>query len=319
MDGDRPEQESVKDELADLMQSQTASADRSAAPIVVLGAGSVGTQLAQTIASKGHNTILVEIEPDLLDEVKAALAEGMDKEIRRWGMTESEKRAILARITIEHTLAAAAGSRIILEAIPESLELKQKLFLELDKVAGPDAIFITNTSILSLTEIANVLPRPRQLKMVGLHFLRPVPHIPMVEIVRGLKTSDETFERIKTFARSLGKTPIEVFEYPGYVTTRIILPFLNEAMHVLMEGVASAEDIDTAMRLGFNLQTGPLAMADQFGLDEVLQRLNVLFHELGDLKYRPCPILKKYVRAGRLGVKAGRGFFDYRTTQELEA
>ncbi|MFC1480958.1 3-hydroxyacyl-CoA dehydrogenase family protein [Candidatus Neomarinimicrobiota bacterium] len=319
MDGNRPKQESVKDELADLMRSQAIPEDRASAPIAIMGAGSVGTQLAQTIASKGHNTILVEINRDLLDDVKAALEEGMNKEIRRWGMTESEKRAIMARITIEHSLEAVTNSQFILEAIPESLELKQNLFRDLDKIAAPDAIFITNTSILSLTEIASILPRPRQQRMLGLHFLRPVPRVPMVEIVRGLKTSDETFEMVKAFARSLDKTPVEVFEYPGYVTTRIILPFLNEAMHVLMEGVASAEDIDTAMRLGFNLPTGPLSMADQFGLDEVLNRLNVLFHELGDLKYRPCPILKKYVRAGRLGVKTGRGFFDYREVDGAES
>ena len=319
MDENRPERESVKDELADLMQAQTVPEDRGSAPIAIIGAGSVGTQLAQTIASKGHNTVLVEINRDLLDDVKTTLDEGMNKEIRRWGMTESEKRAITARITIEHSLEAITNSQFILEAIPESLELKQKLYLELDKSAAPDAILITNTSILSLTEIASVLPRARQQRMAGLHFLRPVPHVPMVEIVRGLKTSDDTFDKVKAFARSIDKTPVEVFEYPGYVTTRIILPFLNEAMHVLMEGVASAEDIDTAMRLGFNLPTGPLSMADQFGLDEVLHRLEVLFHELGDLKYRPCPILKKYVRAGRLGVKTGRGFFDYSVEQGTES
>lgn len=312
MDGNKTERASVKDELSALIRSQPTPADRGTAPIAIIGAGSVGTQLAQTTASKGHNTILIELNRKLLAAVKSALEDGMNKEIRRWGMTESEKRAIIARITITHSLKACVNSRFILEAIPESLEQKQQLYLDLDKVAAPDAIFITNTSILSLTEIANVLPRERQQKMLGLHFLRPVPHVPMVEIVRGLKTSDETFELTKAFARSIDKTPIEVFEYPGYVTTRIILPFLNEAMHVLMEGVASAEDIDTAMRLGFNFAAGPLAMADQFGLDEVLQRLEVLFHELGDLKYRPCPLLKKYVRAGRLGVKAGRGFFDYR-------
>ncbi len=302
----------MKDELAPLLKERSAAGgDGMDVPVTVVGAGSVGTQLAQTIAGHGHDVLLVEINPDLVDGVRQALERNLDRDIRRWGLTESEKRAILARISISSDLEAAARSHFVLEAIPESLEAKQQLYSQLDAGCPPETIFISNTSILSLTEIAAVLPRHRQERVIGLHFLRPVPKVPLVEIVRGWRTSDDTFREVRDFARSLGKTPVEVFEYPGYVTTRIILPLLNEAMHVLMEGVASAEDIDTAMRLGFDFPLGPLAMTDQLGLDEVLNRLQVLFHELGDLKYRPCPILKKYVRAGRLGVKTGRGFFDY--------
>ncbi|MCK4577783.1 MAG: 3-hydroxybutyryl-CoA dehydrogenase [Candidatus Marinimicrobia bacterium] len=309
----------MKDELADLIKSKPESGKGELGlPIAIMGAGSVGTQLAQTVASNGHNTNLVEINPDLVESVQRELEANMDAEIKRWGMTEGEKRAILARIAVVTNLEAAAQSQFVLEAIPESLEAKQQLYLDLHEICPPETIFVTNTSILSLTEISSKLPRERQKNMIGLHFLRPVPDIPLVEIVRAVRTSDDTFEKVKEFAESLGKTPVEVFEYPGYITTRIILPFLNEAMCVLMEGVASAEDIDTAMKLGFNLPHGPLAMADQYGLDQVLTRLDVMFHELGDLKYRPCPTLKKMVRAGRLGVKTGRGFFDYRNNSEVE-
>ncbi|MBU1652704.1 3-hydroxybutyryl-CoA dehydrogenase, partial [bacterium] len=173
----------------------------------------------------------------------------------------------------------------------------------------PHSIFITNTSVLSITEIAEVTDRQEQ--VIGMHFMNPVPKTPVVEIVRGLKTSDKTFDSISKFAVQLKKTPIEVYEYPGYVTTRVILPMINEAMYVLMEGVASAEDIDKAIKLGYNMERGPLALADQMGLDEVKTWMESLFRELGDLKYRPCPLLRKKVRAGQLGRKSGHGFFYY--------
>ncbi|UCD37102.1 MAG: NAD-binding protein [Fidelibacterota bacterium] len=306
----------MKDELAKLVKEKPPEdRERLGTPVAIIGAGTNGTLMAQTIAAHGHDTLLVEVNPQLIGQVPKDLEANMDREIRRWGMTQSEKKSILGRIAISPSLEDARKSHFVMEAIPESLEAKQNLFLQLDRNCPWETIFLSNTSILSLTEIASVLPEHRQERVIGLHFLNPAPRIPLVEIVRGMKTSDATFGEVKDFAESLGKTAVEVFEYPGYVTTRIILPMLNEAMHVVMEGVATAEDIDTAMKLGFDLPMGPLALADQIGLDEVLNSLQVLFHELGDLKYRPCPILKKMVRAGNLGVKTGKGFFEYETEE----
>jgi 3-hydroxybutyryl-CoA dehydrogenase len=306
----------MKDELAKLIQEKPPEErEHLGTPLTIVGAGTHGTLMAQTFAARGHDTVLVEIDPQLIGQVPKDLERNMDREIRRWGMTKSEKKSIMGRISVSARPEDARQSHFIMEAIPDSLEAKQELFLKLDRICPWETIFMSNTSILSLTEIASVLPEHRQEKVIGLHFLNPAPRIPLVEIVRGLKTSDATFQEVKDFAESLGKTAVEVFEYPGYVTTRIILPMLNEAMHVLMEGVASAKDIDTAMKMGFDLPMGPLALADQIGLDEVLNSLQVLFHELGDLKYRPCPILKKMVRAGSLGVKTGKGFFEYETEE----
>jgi 3-hydroxybutyryl-CoA dehydrogenase len=306
----------MKDELAKLIQEKSPEErEHLGTPLTIVGAGTHGTLMAQTFAARGHDTVLVEIDPQLIGQVPKDLERNMDREIRRWGMTKSEKKSIMGRISVSARPEDARQSHFIMEAIPDSLEAKQELFLKLDRICPWETIFMSNTSILSLTEIASVLPEHRQEKVIGLHFLNPAPRIPLVEIVRGLKTSDATFQEVKDFAESLGKTAVEVFEYPGYVTTRIILPMLNEAMHVLMEGVASAKDIDTAMKMGFDLPMGPLALADQIGLDEVLNSLQVLFHELGDLKYRPCPILKKMVRAGSLGVKTGKGFFEYETEE----
>jgi 3-hydroxybutyryl-CoA dehydrogenase len=186
---------------------------------------------------------------------------------------------------------------------------KAKLFSELDRACPPEDVLATNTSTLSVTEIAAHTGRPD--RVIGLHFLQPVTTVPLVEVVRGLATSEQTFRTSLELVRLLGKTGVEVFEYPGYLTTRVILPFLNEAMHVVMEGVATAEAVDTSMRLGYGLPVGPLALADRMGLDEVMRWMQHLFEELGDLKYRPCPLLRKMIRAGHLGVKSGKGFFDY--------
>jgi 3-hydroxybutyryl-CoA dehydrogenase len=202
-----------------------------------------------------------------------------------------------------------AVAQIVLEAVPEDLELKTAIFQQLDRACPPEGILATNSSTLSVTEIAARTRRPD--RIIGLHFLHPVPKVPLVEVVRGLSTSDATYKAALEFVRLVGKTGIEVFEYPGYVTTRVILPFLNEAMHVVMEGVASAEAVDTSMRLGFGLPIGPLALADRMGLDEVMRWMQYLFDELGDIKYRPCPMLRKMIRAGHLGVKTGKGFFEY--------
>ncbi len=275
----------------------------------VVGGGTMGQGLAQTISQHGIEVILMEKGQDALDQGMSELEEKLDHQISRWSLTESDKRAILTRIEGTIDMQKVEECDLLIEAIPEILEKKKELFQLLDEISPPETIFVTNTSTLSLTEIATVTKREDQI--IGMHFLNPVPRIPLVEIVRGLKTSDHTFHFVKRFAEMLDKTAVEVFEYPGYVTTRVILPLINEAMYVIMEGVASAEGVETAMRLGFQFEEGPLSLADKMGLDEVLFWMETLFRELGDQKYRPCPIIKKLVHAGRLGRKTGHGFFRY--------
>ncbi|MFC2088003.1 3-hydroxyacyl-CoA dehydrogenase family protein [Calditrichota bacterium] len=277
--------------------------------VTVIGAGTMGQGISQLVASKGIDVILIERYKELVKIAEHKLAETMDAEIARWTMTESEKKAILSRTTITSDINAAVYGDIVIEAVNEDLASKQNLFTKIDQICDKDTVFVTNTAALSITEIASVTER--QEKVIGMHFLNPVPKIPLVEIVRGLKTSDQTYDLIREFAEILDKTAVEVFEYPGYITTRVIVPMINEAMYILMEGVASAEHIDTAIRLGYNFSKGPLALADAIGLDALMKWMETLFRELGDAKYRPCPLLRKLVRAGHLGVKTGRGFFEY--------
>jgi 3-hydroxybutyryl-CoA dehydrogenase len=275
----------------------------------LVGGGTMGQGIAITCGAAGLDVLLYEKTPEQARASVEAIAESLERDIAKWRRTESEKKAILGRVRTVDEVDALEAAQFVIEAVYEDLDLKASIFQKLDLVCPPEDILATNTSSLSVTEIATRTKRPD--RVIGLHFLQPVPKVPLVEVVRGLSTSGETFQATMEFVRVLGKTGIEVFEYPGYVTTRVILPFLNEAMHVVMEGVATPEAVDTSMRLGYGLPVGPLALADRMGLDEVGRWMQYLFEELGDLKYRPCPLLRKMVRAGQLGVKSGKGFFEY--------
>jgi len=279
--------------------------------VFVVGAGVMGTGISETIASTGTEVTLIDKTTKLAEEGVKRISENMTREIERWGMTEAEKKATLSRIHPSGDLSLVNEADMVIEAIPDRLSLKRKLFDELDDLCPPETILVTNTSTLSISEIASVTKRPD--KIIGMHFLNPVTKVQIVEVVRGLNTSEETYQTIREFAQSINRRPILVHEYPGYVTTRIIVPLLNEAMHVLMEGISTAEDIDTAMKLGFGFNVGPLALADMMGLDEVMSWMENLISELSEHKYNPCPLLRKLVRAGHLGVKTGQGFFKYDT------
>jgi len=277
--------------------------------IVIIGAGVMGQGLAEAIATQGTEVTLIDKTTRLAERGIKGISESIDREIGKWGLTQSDKRAIQARITPSSDLSLADQAEIVLEAIPEDLNKKRDIFEKLDTICQPNALLITNTGTISVSEIAAVTERPE--KIIGMHFLNPVTKVPVVEIVKGYHTNDETFEKAVEFAHLLNKQYITVNEYPGYVTTRIIVPLLNEAMHVLMEGVATARDIDRAMKLGFGFNVGPLTLADMMGLDVVMSWMENLLDELSEHKYNPCPLLRKMVRAGHLGVKTGRGFFLY--------
>lgn len=277
--------------------------------IVVIGAGTMGQGIARAIAETGTEVVLNDLTEEILKKSLSFLSDSLDRDIEKWGITKSEKKAILSRVKGSTDVNVVKKARVVIEAIPESLEMKRDLFAQLDGLCPPETVFISNTSTLSISQLASATQRPD--RVIGMHFLTPVHKIPMVELVRGLKTSTETYKFTQDFAVKLNKTPIPVNEYPGYVTTRIIVPFLNEAMHVLMEGISSAEEIDNAMKLGFGFHMGPLALADLMGLDEVMAMMENLLKELSEHKYNPCPLLRKMVRAGHLGVKTRQGFFVY--------
>lgn len=275
----------------------------------IVGGGAMGKSIAEKVASNGIEVIVQEISDELADRARNELIASLDEELRKWGITAAEKKVVLTRVRFTSDPSLLGATDMVIETVTEDLETKKTVMRQLGEICPPDRIFITNTSTLSITEIAAASGRPD--RVVGMHFVSPVTRSAIVEVVRGIETSRATFETAIALARALDKTAIEVFEYPGYVATRGIIPLLNEAMYLVMEGVASAADVDLALKLAYEFKMGPLEYADRVGLDKVMGWMEHLFRELGDVKYRPCPLLRKLVRAGHLGRRTGRGFFVY--------
>ena len=277
--------------------------------IAVLGAGQMGNGIAHVFAQSGFDVTMIDISSDALAKGRSTIASNLDRQIKKGSLPAHEKDAILGRIQTATSTEAVSDASIVIEAVTENRDLKFKIFTDLDQRAKPGAILASNTSSISITDIAARTRRPEL--VVGMHFMNPVPVMQLVEVIRGLATSAETTQRVLELSKAVGKTPVEVQDYPGFVANRVLMPMINEAVYCLMEGVGSAEAIDTVMKLGMNHPMGPLALADLIGLDTCLAILEVLHDGLGDPKYRPCPLLKKYVAAGWLGRKSKRGFYAY--------
>jgi len=277
--------------------------------IAVVGAGTMGNGIAHVFALNGSQVRLVDIDAAQLERALATIRKNMDRQIKQGALTEADRDAALARITSSGSLAEVSDAELVVEAASERPDLKFAIFEELDRAAGDEAILATNTSSISITEIAARTRRPD--RVIGMHFMNPVPVMVLVEVIRGLATSEATTATVMELARALGKTPVEVNDYPGFVSNRVLMPMINEAVYCVMEGVAQPEAIDTVLKLGMNHPMGPLALADLIGLDVCLAILDVLHRGLGDDKYRPCPLLRKMVAAGRIGRKSGHGFYLY--------
>jgi 3-hydroxybutyryl-CoA dehydrogenase len=277
--------------------------------IAVVGAGQMGNGIAHVFAVQGFPVTMIDISADALARGRATIEKNLDRQVKKGTLDPGAKREALSRIALEERIDAVARADLVVEAASEQTELKFRLFADLDRLAPPHAILASNTSSISITSLGAQTRRPE--RVIGMHFMNPVPVMPLVEVIRGLATSDDTAAKVLALATMLGKTPVEVHDAPGFVSNRVLMPMINEAVFCLMEGVGTADAIDTVMKLGMNHPMGPLALADLIGLDTCLAILEVLHAQLGDDKYRPCPLLRKYVAAGWLGRKSGRGFHRY--------
>jgi len=277
--------------------------------VMVIGAGQMGSGIAQVCAQAGFDVKLNDIKQEFFERGLGVITKNLSRAVEKGRKTEDEKAAVLSRISMSLDLQDASDVDIIIEAAVENMEIKQSIFKQLDGIAPAHAILATNTSSLPITEIAAVTKRPEQ--VIGMHFMNPVPVMKLVEIIRGLATTDEVYKAVEEMTVKLSKTPVEVNDFPGFISNRILLPMINEAIYALYEGVATKEAIDDVMKLGMNHPMGPLTLADFIGLDTCLYIMEILHEGLGDSKYRPCPLLRKYVAAGWLGKKSGRGFYVY--------
>ncbi len=275
----------------------------------VVGAGTMGNGIAQVAARAGFEVVLRDVSEEFLDRGMGAIDKSLRRDVEKERLTEEGRREIVGRIRTTTNLADLEGAAFVVEAITENLSAKQDLFRALDGLVKPEAVLASNTSSISITKLGAATRRPAQ--VIGMHFMNPVPVMKLVEIIRGIATSDETWERTRALTEKLGKVPLECNDSPGFVSNRVLMPMINEAVFALHEGVATRESIDGIMKLGMNHPMGPLTLADFIGLDVCLAILNVLHTELGDPKYRPCPLLRRYVDAGWLGRKSGRGFYEY--------
>lgn len=276
---------------------------------MVVGAGQMGSGIAQVCATAGYKVILNDMKQEFFERGLGVMTANLQRDVSKGRKTAEEMESILARITMSLSLEDAKDADIVIEAAVENMQVKQSIFKQLDEIAPEHTILATNTSSLPITELAAVTKRPE--KVIGMHFMNPVPVMKLVEIIRGLATSDEVYETIEEMTQELGKTGVEVNDYPGFISNRILLPMINEAIFTLYEGVATKEAIDDVMKFGMNHPMGPLTLADFIGLDTCLSIMEILYEGFGDSKYRPCPLLRKYVAAGWLGKKSGRGFYVY--------
>ncbi len=276
---------------------------------MVVGAGQMGSGIAQVAAQAGLQVVLNDVKQEFVERGLSVITKNLSRNVEKGKMTEEEKQAILARITLSTDLADGKDADFVVEAVTENMAIKTEIFKKLDEVCPAHTVLASNTSSLPITEIAAVTKRPE--KVIGMHFMNPVPVMKLVEVIRGLQTADEVYQLVEDLSKQMGKVPVSVNDFPGFVSNRVLMPMINEAIYCVYEGVATPEAIDEVMKLGMNHPMGPLTLADFIGLDTCLYIMEVLYEGFGDSKYRPCPLLRKYVKAGWLGRKTGRGFYTY--------